>query len=74
MLKKMFSLTGMVLLCTILAKQAMSGEGIRPRGVRPDLGALYAAGRDFQVMILVLYESCISFSLAILSYITTTVL
>jgi len=50
MWKKSLSFGGLMLLCTILSRQAISGEGIRPKGVRPDFVAFYSAGRDFQVI------------------------
>lgn len=48
--KSSLGLVGPLILWLSLCKQPMSGEAIRPRGVRPELASFYDPGRDFQCL------------------------
>ena len=50
MAKGPLSLVGVVTLLIVVARQSLSGEAVRPRGVRPDLATFYDPSRDFQCL------------------------
>ncbi len=50
MAKGIFSIAGALTLWLFISKQSLSGEAVRPRGVRPDLASFYDPARDFQCL------------------------
>ena len=50
MAKGLFSGAGAVIFVIFISRQSLSGEAVRPRGVRPELASLYDPSRDFQCL------------------------
>ena len=50
MAKGPFSFVGALCLIVFISRQSLSGEAVRPRGVRPDLASFYDPSRDFQCL------------------------
>jgi hypothetical protein len=50
MAKGPVSLAGLLVLFVFISRQSLSGEAVRPRGVRPDLASFYDPSRDFQCL------------------------
>ena len=50
MAKGLFSGAGAVIFVIFISRESLSGEAVRPRGVRPELASLYDPSRDFQCL------------------------